>query len=49
MSFHYEPLGLLSCFVLFLITGFSGPMLWLQNCLNRTAEDREDDGKIITT
>uniref|UniRef100_A0A671Y9P5 Timeless circadian clock n=1 Tax=Sparus aurata TaxID=8175 RepID=A0A671Y9P5_SPAAU len=23
---------------------FSGPMLWLQNCLNRTAEDREDDG-----
>uniref|UniRef100_A0A671YG73 Timeless circadian clock n=1 Tax=Sparus aurata TaxID=8175 RepID=A0A671YG73_SPAAU len=24
--------------------GFSGPMLWLQNCLNRTAEDREDDG-----
>ncbi|XP_036958172.1 protein timeless homolog [Acanthopagrus latus] len=24
--------------------GLSGPMLWLQNCLNRTAEDREDDG-----
>ncbi|XP_041810602.1 protein timeless homolog [Chelmon rostratus] len=24
--------------------GMSGPMLWLQNCLNRTAEDREDDG-----
>lgn len=23
----------------------SGPMLWLQNCLNRTAEDREEDGK----
>uniref|UniRef100_A0A3Q3VI65 Timeless circadian clock n=1 Tax=Mola mola TaxID=94237 RepID=A0A3Q3VI65_MOLML len=24
--------------------GLSGPMLWLQNCLNRTAEDREEDG-----
>ncbi|XP_068171410.1 protein timeless homolog isoform X2 [Antennarius striatus] len=23
--------------------GMSGPMLWLQNCLNRTAEDREED------
>lgn len=23
----------------------SGPMLWLQNCLNRTAADREEDGK----
>lgn len=23
----------------------SGPMLWIQNCLNRTAGDREDDGK----
>uniref|UniRef100_A0A6D2YAE5 Timeless circadian clock n=1 Tax=Takifugu rubripes TaxID=31033 RepID=A0A6D2YAE5_TAKRU len=22
----------------------SGPMLWLQNCLNKTAEDREEDG-----
>lgn len=22
----------------------SGPMLWLQNCLNRTAKDREEDG-----
>lgn len=31
--------------VIFLITGMSGPMLWLQNCLNRTAEDREEDGK----
>uniref|UniRef100_A0A3Q3FM10 Timeless circadian clock n=1 Tax=Labrus bergylta TaxID=56723 RepID=A0A3Q3FM10_9LABR len=24
--------------------GMSGPMLWLQNCLNRTAGDREKDG-----
>ncbi|XP_041440331.1 protein timeless homolog isoform X2 [Xenopus laevis] len=24
--------------------GLSGPLLWLQNCLNRTAEDREEDG-----
>ncbi|XP_041639301.1 protein timeless homolog [Cheilinus undulatus] len=24
--------------------GLSGPMLWLQNCLNRTADDREEDG-----
>ncbi|XP_070758928.1 protein timeless homolog isoform X2 [Enoplosus armatus] len=24
--------------------GMSGPMLWVQNCLNRTAEDREKDG-----
>ncbi|XP_020640470.3 protein timeless homolog [Pogona vitticeps] len=24
--------------------GFSGPLLWLQNCLNRTATDREEDG-----
>ncbi|TMS19358.1 Protein timeless-like protein [Larimichthys crocea] len=24
--------------------GMSGPMLWLQNCLNRTAADREEDG-----
>ncbi|XP_070701578.1 protein timeless homolog [Pempheris klunzingeri] len=24
--------------------GLSGPMLWLQRCLNRTAEDREMDG-----
>ncbi|MEE6522278.1 hypothetical protein FKM82_020741, partial [Ascaphus truei] len=25
--------------------GMSSPLLWLQNCLNRTAEDREEDGK----
>ncbi|XP_041438460.1 protein timeless homolog isoform X2 [Xenopus laevis] len=24
--------------------GLSGPLLWLQNCLNRTAEDKEEDG-----
>lgn len=24
--------------------GFSGPLLWLQNCLKRTAGDREEDG-----
>ncbi|XP_069509796.1 protein timeless homolog isoform X2 [Ambystoma mexicanum] len=24
--------------------GFSGPLAWLQNCLNRTAGDREEDG-----
>ncbi|KAM9361460.1 protein timeless homolog [Symphorus nematophorus] len=24
--------------------GMSGPMLWLQNCLNKTAMDREEDG-----
>lgn len=24
--------------------GLSGPLVWLQNCLNRTAEDREDNG-----
>ncbi|KAG8007909.1 Protein timeless-like protein [Nibea albiflora] len=24
--------------------GMSGPMLWLQNCLNKTAVDREEDG-----
>ncbi|CAG11760.1 unnamed protein product, partial [Tetraodon nigroviridis] len=24
--------------------GMSGPLLWLQNCLYRTAEDREEDG-----
>uniref|UniRef100_A0ACB8EKW9 Uncharacterized protein n=1 Tax=Sphaerodactylus townsendi TaxID=933632 RepID=A0ACB8EKW9_9SAUR len=24
--------------------GISGPLLWLQNCLNRTADDREEDG-----
>uniref|UniRef100_UPI003AAC0EDC protein timeless homolog isoform X1 n=1 Tax=Centroberyx gerrardi TaxID=166262 RepID=UPI003AAC0EDC len=24
--------------------GMSGPLLWLQNCLNRTADDREEDG-----
>ncbi|XP_040014377.1 protein timeless homolog [Xiphias gladius] len=27
-----------------LLKGMSGPLLWLQNCLNRTANDREDDG-----
>eukprot|EP00066_Takifugu_rubripes_P022734 XP_011612000.1 PREDICTED: protein timeless homolog [Takifugu rubripes] len=26
------------------LEGLSGPMLWLQNCLNKTAEDREEDG-----
>nr|XP_020448590.1 protein timeless homolog isoform X2 [Monopterus albus] len=24
--------------------GMSGPLLWIQNCLNKTAEDREKDG-----
>ncbi|XP_053311647.1 protein timeless homolog [Spea bombifrons] len=24
--------------------GFSSPILWLQNCLNRAAEDKEEDG-----
>ncbi|KAF7659770.1 hypothetical protein LDENG_00293260 [Lucifuga dentata] len=24
--------------------GMSGPLLWLQNCMNRTADDREEDG-----
>uniref|UniRef100_A0A3Q4GX39 Timeless circadian clock n=1 Tax=Neolamprologus brichardi TaxID=32507 RepID=A0A3Q4GX39_NEOBR len=24
--------------------GMSGPLLWLQNCLNKTADDRENDG-----
>ncbi|XP_067385616.1 protein timeless homolog isoform X2 [Emydura macquarii macquarii] len=24
--------------------GLAGPLLWLQNCLNRAAEDREEDG-----
>ncbi|KAG7477422.1 hypothetical protein MATL_G00069500 [Megalops atlanticus] len=24
--------------------GMSGPLLWLQNCLNRTADDREEEG-----
>ncbi|KAK3512612.1 hypothetical protein QTP70_018623 [Hemibagrus guttatus] len=24
--------------------GISGPILWLQNCLNRAADDREEDG-----
>ncbi|XP_076866320.1 protein timeless homolog [Brachyhypopomus gauderio] len=24
--------------------GMSGPVLWLQNCLNRAADDREEDG-----
>ncbi|XP_040890183.1 protein timeless homolog [Toxotes jaculatrix] len=24
--------------------GMSGPLLWIQNCLNRTAHDREEDG-----
>uniref|UniRef100_A0A8D0GFM6 Timeless circadian regulator n=1 Tax=Sphenodon punctatus TaxID=8508 RepID=A0A8D0GFM6_SPHPU len=24
--------------------GLAGPLLWLQNCLNRTADDREEDG-----
>uniref|UniRef100_A0A8B9JZI4 Timeless circadian clock n=1 Tax=Astyanax mexicanus TaxID=7994 RepID=A0A8B9JZI4_ASTMX len=24
--------------------GLSGPVLWLQNCLNRAADDREEDG-----
>lgn len=30
-----------------IIPGMSGPMLWLQNCLNKTAEDREEDGENI--
>uniref|UniRef100_A0A3P9L7Q8 Timeless circadian regulator n=1 Tax=Oryzias latipes TaxID=8090 RepID=A0A3P9L7Q8_ORYLA len=24
--------------------GMSGPLMWIQNCLNKTANDREDDG-----
>eukprot|EP00061_Rhincodon_typus_P008948 g32024.t1 len=31
----------------FLRTGLSGPLLWLQNCLNRTADKREDAGTSI--
>ncbi|XP_078287391.1 protein timeless homolog isoform X2 [Rhinoraja longicauda] len=27
--------------------GLSGPLLWLQNCLNRTADKREVDGTLI--
>ncbi|XP_067880636.1 protein timeless homolog isoform X2 [Heterodontus francisci] len=27
--------------------GLSGPLLWLKNCLNRTADKREDDGMSI--
>lgn len=27
--------------------GLRGPLLWLQNCLNRTADKREDDGTLI--
>ncbi|XP_072349738.1 protein timeless homolog [Scyliorhinus torazame] len=27
--------------------GLSGPLLWLQNCLNRTADKREDDGTSV--
>lgn len=34
------------CFMLcFDITGMSGPVLWLQNRLIKTAEDREKDGE----
>uniref|UniRef100_A0A674BFV7 Timeless circadian clock n=1 Tax=Salmo trutta TaxID=8032 RepID=A0A674BFV7_SALTR len=29
---------------LYFVTGMSGPLLWLQNCLNRTADDREEEG-----
>uniref|UniRef100_A0A4W5RPD2 Timeless circadian clock n=1 Tax=Hucho hucho TaxID=62062 RepID=A0A4W5RPD2_9TELE len=29
---------------LYFVTGMSGPVLWLQNCLNRTADDREEEG-----
>uniref|UniRef100_A0A8B9RAN2 Timeless circadian clock n=1 Tax=Astyanax mexicanus TaxID=7994 RepID=A0A8B9RAN2_ASTMX len=29
---------------IFWLTGLSGPVLWLQNCLNRAADDREEDG-----
>uniref|UniRef100_A0A670HWM7 Timeless circadian regulator n=1 Tax=Podarcis muralis TaxID=64176 RepID=A0A670HWM7_PODMU len=36
-----EPLHLSTPFV---FVGLSGPLLWLQNCLNRTASDREEDG-----
>uniref|UniRef100_I3KSS4 Timeless circadian clock n=1 Tax=Oreochromis niloticus TaxID=8128 RepID=I3KSS4_ORENI len=27
--------------------GMSGPLLWLQNCLNKTADDRENDGEYM--
>lgn len=27
------------------VTGMSGPLLWLQSCLNRTADDRQHDGE----
>ncbi|XP_069762514.1 protein timeless homolog [Narcine bancroftii] len=27
--------------------GLTGPLLWLQNCLNRMADKREDDGTLI--
>ncbi|XP_035244175.1 protein timeless homolog [Anguilla anguilla] len=26
--------------------GMAGPLLWLQNCLNRTADDREEEGLV---
>uniref|UniRef100_A0A8C7RDP8 Timeless circadian clock n=1 Tax=Oncorhynchus mykiss TaxID=8022 RepID=A0A8C7RDP8_ONCMY len=29
---------------LYFVTGMSGPLLWLQNCLNRTADHREEEG-----
>uniref|UniRef100_A0A4W5RZS3 Timeless circadian clock n=1 Tax=Hucho hucho TaxID=62062 RepID=A0A4W5RZS3_9TELE len=29
---------------LIVVLGMSGPVLWLQNCLNRTADDREEEG-----
>lgn len=31
----------------YVFTGLSGPILWLQNSLNRTADDREEDGENI--
>lgn len=30
-----------------MLTVLSGPVLWLQNCLNRTADDREEDGEYM--
>uniref|UniRef100_A0A669E509 Timeless circadian clock n=1 Tax=Oreochromis niloticus TaxID=8128 RepID=A0A669E509_ORENI len=30
-----------------LVLCMSGPLLWLQNCLNKTADDRENDGEYM--
>uniref|UniRef100_W5KEW7 Timeless circadian clock n=1 Tax=Astyanax mexicanus TaxID=7994 RepID=W5KEW7_ASTMX len=39
-----EEVRVLPFIFIFWLTGLSGPVLWLQNCLNRAADDREEDG-----